>query len=473
MISTYFDVHIGLEIHAQLKTRSKLFCRCENSSNAEPNTLTCPICLGLPGALPVLNQRAVEHIIKLGLACNCSISEITHFDRKNYFYPDLPKGFQITQHDVPICRNGFIVANDKQYKIQRIHLEEDAGKSIHTEDATLLDFNRCGIPLAEIVTEPYFSNVDDVIEFLSAIKQILEYLDISDGNMAEGSLRCDANISVNSHGSDFLGSKVEIKNMNSFRSVQRALEFENKRQIELCSENRPVIQETRFWDERRNETIPIRSKEKHPDYRYFPEPDLPVLKIDKDWIARCQAEIPELPNRKSHRFLEEYALKPEEIELLVRKKFSADYFEKVNDIVKNPKLIYKWISNEVFKTLKTHPENILSNELHPNRFAEFIQIITDNGISSTLSKKLYGELITNNRPVTEALTFLKQDSREPLGLALETVIKENQSEWRRLQLGEEKLFNYFIGQILRKLPENVDPDLVVIELKKRLKSKLS
>ena len=468
MNKTPYDVNIGLEIHARLKTRSKLFCRCENRFDAEPNTLTCPICLGLPGALPVLNKKAIEFAIKLGLACNCSISEITHFDRKNYFYPDLPKGFQITQYENPICRNGFLVVSGRKIKIQQIHLEEDAGKSIHTNRVTLLDFNRCGVPLLEIVTEPRFSNPDEVIEFLLHLKRLLQYLDISDGNMEEGSLRCDANISLKPKSFSEMGEKVEVKNMNSFKSVKKALEYEIVRQTLLLNEHRNINQETRYWSQEQRRTFLMRRKEDTPDYRYFPEPDLPALKIDTELIDACRSEMPESPDDRFRRFRSEYGLTSENAELLTRDKLIADYFEAVNSHVEDSDLVCRWIVNEVFRILKHNTRDILSNKLNARRLAEFICQVKTKNISPNQAKSVFDQLLSD-RQVKSILSDVESKNKtDQISMVLDKIINDNSREWRRLIQGEKKLLNFFIGRVIRKLPGYIDPVQVRSELSRRV-----
>jgi aspartyl-tRNA(Asn)/glutamyl-tRNA(Gln) amidotransferase subunit B len=353
-----YETVIGLEIHAHLLTESKIFCGCSTRFGGEPNANACPVCMGFPGVLPVLNQKVVEFAVRAGLATQCEIARASRWARKNYFYPDLPKGYQISQYELPLCRNGTIEieasGSRKKIRLTRIHMEEDAGKNIHDlpGDFSLVDLNRAGVPLLEIVSEPDLRSAEEATAYLKNLRAILQYLEICDGNMEEGSFRCDANISVRPAGARELGTKVEIKNMNSFKAVEKALASEIERQIETLSEGGRLVQETRLWDAEREETRSMRSKEYAHDYRYFPEPDLLPLSIDENWIEEIRAALPELPDARKARFISEYGLPLYDAELLTARRDVADYFEAAVEIHSNPKAISNWMMGDLFRVIK-------------------------------------------------------------------------------------------------------------------------
>ena len=388
-----FNSVIGLEVHAQLRTKSKLFCGCSTEFGADPNTLTCPICLGMPGTLPMLNQQAVLLAVKAALAFNCHVHKRSLFARKNYFYPDLPKGYQITQFDEPLAEKGHLeicleCSEPKPIAIRRIHLEEDAGKMVHeesyvSEDKSLVDFNRCGIPLIEIVTEPVISSAEEARLVLVKIHQIVRWLGICDGNMEEGSLRCDANVSVCTEESHSLGVKTELKNMNSFSGVKKALSYEIDRQIQLLKNGIEVVHETLFWDGSSNEVIPVRGKETPMDYRYFPEPDLNPLKITSDQIREIKSDLPELPDQRKERWISQYKLAEDEASLLTSEKALSDYFEEVATRVKSPRIASNWVRSEVLRLVKEQKCGINQLKIRPVQLAEIIRLIEEGRLSQS------------------------------------------------------------------------------------------
>ena len=366
-----FETVIGLEVHAQLRTQSKMFCGCATEFGLPANTRTCPVCLGLPGALPVVNTRAVEMAIRTGLALHCTVQPTNQFARKNYFYPDLPKGYQISQYDRPICENGWLElqadGTSKKVRIRRAHLEEDAGKNIHADAGSLVDLNRAGTPLIEIVTEPDMRSADEVVSYLKSLRDVLMYIDVCDGNMEQGSLRCEPNLSLRPVGSDELGTKVELKNINSFKFVKDAIEYEIKRQTKVLSEGGTIHQETRLWDIERNQTAIMRSKEEAHDYRYFPDPDLVPLVISEEWIEELRATIQELPKDRHQRFLQDYGLPDYDAGVLTSSRALADYFEACVTLFAEPKLISNFLMSEFLRELHQAGTTVESSPVSPER----------------------------------------------------------------------------------------------------------
>ena len=352
-----YETVIGLEVHTELSTKSKIFCSCSTEFGGDPNTHCCPICTGMPGTLPVLNKSVAEYAMRVGLATNCTINKYNKFDRKNYFYPDLPKAYQISQLYLPICVNGMVEidvgGNRKAIRIKEIHMEEDAGKLVHDdwEDCTLADYNRCGVPLLEIVSEADFRSSAEVLAYLEKIRAILQYLDVSDCKMQEGSLRADVNVSVRPVGQKEYGTRTEMKNMNSLKAIGRAIDFESKRMIELLEEGKKVRQETRRWDDNKDASFPMRSKENAQDYRYFPEPDIPPVEVSDEWLNCIRESLPELPERKLSRYMDDLGLGYYDAEMIIRYKPMADFFEETNDLINDPKEISKWIMGELFRLL--------------------------------------------------------------------------------------------------------------------------
>jgi aspartyl-tRNA(Asn)/glutamyl-tRNA(Gln) amidotransferase subunit B len=475
-----YEAIIGLEIHAQLLTQSKIFCGCPVKFGSLPNSNTCPVCLGLPGVLPVLNKKAVEFAIKMGLATNCEIALSSIFARKNYFYPDLPKGYQISQYDHPICYNGWIDINSngktKRIAIKRIHLEEDAGKSVHDEKyvddySTLIDLNRCGTPLIEIVSEPDMNTPQEAVSFLSQTRKILQYLKICDGNMEEGSLRCDANLSIRLKGSKTLGTKTEVKNMNSFRNVEHALQYEIKRQIAIIEKGGEIDQATLLWDADLNEVREMRSKEESHDYRYFPEPDLVPLNLDNKIIQEIKSKLPELPNQRKNRFITQYNIPEYDCEIVTSSRDLADYFEEIVNQIDDPKLVSNWIMTEVMRVLNEKKIEIKNLSITPQKVAELLVLIKNDTINLNSAKQVFQEMIETNEKPGEIIARLelKQISQEGEIVAIvQKVLESNRDEVRSYKEGKKKIFGFFMGQVMRATHGKANPQLVKKIMEKQL-----
>lgn len=461
-----YETVIGLEIHAQLLTRTKLFCRCSTEFGRTPNTLTCPVCLGLPGSLPVINREAVRMAIKLALALEAKINLKSIFSRKNYFYPDLPKGYQITQYHLPVAENGRLLIEvngaTRAIGIERINLEEDAGKSLHegfpdSAEKTYLDFNRCGVPLLEIVGRPDLRSPEEAVEFVQHLRTILQYLEICDGNMEEGNLRCDANLSVRLAGSTEFGTKTEVKNLNSFRFLARALEYEAGRQIEALERGEKIIQETRGWDASANRTVPQRSKEEAHDYRYFPEPDLPPLVITEEWVQEIARELPELPRARLDRFIRDYQLPAYDARILTGSRALADYFEAVAGISGYPKQASNWIMREVLQYLKEHNLGAEQFPLPPESLAELIRLVENREITITLAKeKVFPEMLKlsekEKTPGQQAVKIITAGSRAEEKTKLKIDPKEIIEKLGLKKIGDEQALLNIINEVLEKNP---------------------
>lgn len=472
-IYSKYEPVIGLEVHAQMKTKSKAFCRCSTDFSAPPNTNVCPVCLGHPGTLPVLNKNLVEFILRMGTASDCKIRERSIFARKNYFYPDLPKGYQISQFDQPICEHGMVEIEGKKIGITRIHMEEDAGKSIHdfASDESLVDLNRCGVPLIEIVSEPDMRTPKEAYDYLTMLKQLVIYLDICDGNMEEGSLRCDANISVRLKGTEKFGTKCEVKNLNSFKNVSDAIEYEIKRQIELIELGGEVIHETMTYDAKARATTPMRSKEEAHDYRYFPEPDLVTVYIDEKWKSEIKATLPELPHQKTKRFSSAYSLSAYDAEVLTQNREIADYYENIckNIDKKSYKTASNWVMGEVMRILNDKKINISEFNISEVNLAALINLIADGKISNNIAKEVYSQMLEttgrddkNQDPnfiVTNKNLLQVTDSTE-IESIIKKVIEENPKETQRYRSGETKLLGFFVGKVMKESKGKANPKTV-------------
>ncbi len=472
-----YEAVIGLEVHAQLLTETKAFCSCSTRFGNAPNSNVCPVCLGHPGVLPVLNKKVVEFTVLMGLATNCTINKHSVFARKNYFYPDLPKGYQISQYEEPICENGYLTVKlsdgtNKKIRIKRIHMEEDAGKSIHDQsEYTLIDVNRCGVPLIEIVTEPDINTPEEAYKYLTKIKQIVQYLGICDGNMEEGSLRCDANVSVRLKGEKNLGVKTEIKNMNSFRNVERALQYEIKRQIELIEDGEEVIQQTLLWNADLNEAFPMRSKEEAHDYRYFPDPDLLPVIVDEPWKENIAKSMPELPDVKLQRFIQQYNLPDYDSDILTQTKAVADYYEKVVSITDDYKSASNWIMTDVLGYLNENKIEIIQFPISAENLGKLINLISQGIISSKIAKEVFQIMLKSDdnpeRIVKEKNLIQISDEGEIIKIIHE-VLEKNKNQIDEYLSGKEKVFGFFVGQVMRESKGKANPQLVNQLLKSEL-----
>jgi aspartyl-tRNA(Asn)/glutamyl-tRNA(Gln) amidotransferase subunit B len=483
LAATDFEVVIGLEVHSQLLTKSKMFCSCSTDyANAAPNTHVCPICMGMPGVLPVINERAVAYTIMTALALNCSIPEYSKFDRKNYPYPDLMKGYQISQYDIPLSRNGYLTIEHNGQKrrigITRVHLEEDTARLLHHEGYSLIDINRSGTPLMEIVSEPDMRSPEEARFYMQKLREILVYLGVSSGRMEEGSLRCDANISVRPRGQRKLGVKTEIKNMNSFRSVERALEYEAQRQIALALSDQPIHQETRGWVETRGITVPQRSKEYADDYRYFPEPDLPPLVISRAWVEELRAQLPELPDARRARFMAEYGLSVQDANVLIEDKPLGDYFEQVmvashvNDRRARAKAASNWVLSEVVRLLKAH--NVASDAcpLSPVALADLLDLLDKQRLTGTQAKEVLDEAFASGE-MPGAIVARKGikppiSDQDELERIVEEVITNNTKIADDYRAGKTNAIHALVGQVMKQTRGQARADIV----QKLLKAKL-
>jgi len=476
-----YEVVIGLEVHAQLLTKTKLFCGCPTTFGVEPNHNTCPVCLGLPGTLPVLNRQAVEFAIRAGLATGCSIETKSVFARKNYFYPDLPKGYQISQYELPVCLKGYVdIEVDGQPKrvgLTRIHMEEDAGKLVHehpesrAKDASWVDFNRGGTPLLEIVSEPDMRSPQEAVAYLKKLRTILIYAGVTDGNMEEGSLRCDANVSLRPFGQEKFGTKVELKNMNSFKNVEKAILYEIDRQSAILDGTMEgkIVQETRLWDAERSETQSMRGKEEAHDYRYFPDPDLLPLVLDAAWISRVRSELPELPDAKRARFMADYQLPAYDAEVLSSSKGLAFFFEDCVRAYNQPKKVANWVMNEFLRMIGNDETKIPSSPLKTGHLAEAMKLVDDGVISGSVMKTVLQKTFeTGESPKAivekDGLAQISDDGA--LEAALDEVIAASPKEVERYKAGNEKLIGHFVGQVMKKTGGRANP-AKVNELAKR------
>jgi aspartyl-tRNA(Asn)/glutamyl-tRNA(Gln) amidotransferase subunit B len=467
-----YEAVIGLEVHAQLLTKTKIFCGCSTQFGDSPNSNTCPVCLGLPGTLPILNKRAVEMGMRAALALNCQVHEHSRFDRKNYFYPDLPKGYQISQYALPIATGGWVeIVQDgrtKRIGITRLHLEEDAGKSLHdgfsqSAEKTYVDFNRCGTPLSEIVSEPDMRTPDEAYAYLTALRQILLYTGVSDCNMEEGSLRCDANVSIRLRGVKEFGTKVEVKNLNSFRYLAKALEFEIARHIVLVESAGRVLQETRLWNQAAGRTETMRSKEKAHDYRYFPEPDLLPVHVSAAWQGEVRMALPELPAAKRERFVSVFGITPYDAEVLADSQSLANYFEAVVQAGAPGKAAANWIQTELLRRLNDSGKEIASSPVSPLALSELVSLVESGKITTAVGKKVFAIMFESARPAAEIVAaegLGAQVSDAAIEEAAREVIAKNPENLAKFKAGNEGVFKFFVGQVMRATKGQANPQSV-------------
>jgi aspartyl-tRNA(Asn)/glutamyl-tRNA(Gln) amidotransferase subunit B len=478
-----YEVVIGLEVHAQLSTSSKIFCGCRTTFGAPPNTQTCPVCLGMPGVLPALNRRVVECAIKAALACHGEVVPRCRFARKNYFYPDMPKNYQISQYDEPLVRGGYIEVPTpegmKRIRLVRIHLEEDVGKSIHGENlddprASYVDFNRAGVPLMEIVSEPDLSSPDEAKLYLQRLRTVLQYLEVCDGNMEEGSFRCDANVSLRPRGAREYGTKVEIKNLNSFRNVQRALEYEVMRQTKALDSGEKLLQETRLWDANRSVTRAMRSKEYAHDYRYFPEPDLVPLATTREWVEAIRHTLPELPDARMQRFVGEYGIPEYDAGVLTSSKAMADYYEACVKGYPQPKVVSNWMMVELLRALNRDGIEVEQSRVTPEHLAELLTLVDDGTISGSMAKAVFDAMYETGKAATDIVQEkgLRQISDEnALITAIEQVLADNPKEVSEFRAGKERLLSFFMGQVMKATQGKANPQAVNRLLREKLAGK--
>ena len=475
-----YEPVIGLEVHVQLLTKSKIFCSCSTRFGDPPNSNTCPVCLGLPGALPVLNRDAVTMALKAALGLGCKINRFSRFARKNYFYPDLPKGYQISQYDQPLAEHGRLEievdGTRKTIGITRVHLEEDAGKSLHegfpdSESTSYIDLNRSGVPLIEIVSEPDLRSPEEAHAYLSRLKTMMLYLEVSDCNMEEGSLRCDANVSVRLRGAAQFGTKTEVKNVNSFRFIQKALAYEIERQIEIVAGGGEITQETRLWDSREQRTYGMRTKEFAHDYRYFPEPDLPPLVISDEWLEGVRSTLPELPQAKEDRFLREYGLPLQDVELLIASRAMADYFEEVAKLSGQPKLSANWVLNDLVFLLEKHHKSFADYPISTQNLAGLIVLVSKGVITGKVAKEVLEEMILTGKDAEDVIAErnLGQIS-DPgkIAAAAREVIAANPKQVEQYRSGKTATLGWFVGQVMKATRGQANPQMVQEVLKREL-----
>jgi aspartyl-tRNA(Asn)/glutamyl-tRNA(Gln) amidotransferase subunit B len=471
-----YELVVGLEVHCQLNTNSKAFCGCSTEFGKPANTNVCPVCLALPGALPVLNRRVVEDAVKLGLATDCTIARQSILARKNYFYPDLPKGYQISQYEEPVCSEGMIhVDTDdgrKNIRLVRIHVEEDAGKSIHDiGDDTFIDVNRCGVPLLEIVSYPDIRSAKEASAYLQKLRQIVKYLGVSDGNMEEGSLRCDANVSVRLKGAEEYGTRTEIKNMNSFKSVEKAIEYEAQRHIDVLESGGKIVQETRLWDADKLETRSMRGKEFAHDYRYFPDPDLVPVQIDDEMLERMKLELPEFPEARSERFVREFGIPDYDAGVLTAEREVADYFENVVRSSGDAKAASNWVMGEVLRTLKEKNIPVASFSVSPERLGGLIGLIAGGTISNTIAKQVFErmqETADDAKAIVEKEGLAQVSDTSEIEKVVQDIIDANSGQVEQYRSGKTRIFGFFVGQCMKAMKGKANPVVVNEILKRKL-----
>ena len=464
-----YEVIIGLEVHAELSTKTKIFCSCPTKFGAAPNTQTCPICMAMPGTLPVLNEKVVEYAVKAGLATNCEISRNSKNDRKNYFYPDLPKAYQISQYDQPLCEHGYVEIDTKEGKkkirLTRIHIEEDAGKLNHDEFAggSLVDLNRAGVPLIEIVSEPDLRSSEEVEEYLKRLKSILEYIEVSDCKMQEGSFRADVNVSVRKKGDSKLGTRTEMKNMNSFRSITRAIEYEVDRQIDVIEDGGEVEQETLRWDDVSGKTFPMRDKEDAQDYRYFPDPDLVAIKLSEEYIENIKKSLPELPESRKERYLKEYELSEKDANIITASKYLSDLFEGAIKVCNNPKAVNNWIISDISRILNETEMEPIEIPFDSNQLGKLVILIDKGTISSSIGKKVLEELFENPRDPEEIIKEKGWIQISDEGAIKEVVLKvleANPQSVADYKGGKDKALGFLVGQAMKETKGKANPQML-------------
>ncbi len=472
-----FETVIGVEVHAQLRTNSKMFCGCGTTFGLSANSQTCPVCLGLPGSLPVINRTAVEMAVRAGLALNCTIAGNNQFARKNYFYPDLPKGYQISQYEFPICQHGWIEIRDgsgtKQIRVRRAHLEEDAGKNIHETgtSGSRIDLNRAGTPLLEIVTEPDMRSADEVVAYLKGLRDILMYLDVCDGNMDEGSFRCEPNLSLRPLGQKEFGTKVELKNINSFKYVKDAVEYEIKRQTKVLNEGGKISQETRLWNIERGETAVMRSKEEAHDYRYFPDPDLVPLKLDDEWIEGFRANLPELPAVRTKRFVSDYGLPEYDATVLTASKNMADYFEVCVKQFDQPKTVSNWVMGELMRELNSSGTDISASPVTPERLVSLLQMVDKGIISLKVAREIFPEFYNSGKTaelIVQERGLTQVSDEGALAKIIEEVLGKNPGQVAQFKEGKQQVLGFLVGQVMKASGGKANPGKVNELLKKKL-----
>ncbi len=475
-----YEAVIGLEIHAQLLTDSKAFCSCTTRFGAEPNTNTCPICQGMPGVLPVLNRKALEFTVRMALACNCEINEVSRFAQKNYYYPDLPKNYQISQYELPVAKGGWVevetIEGIRRVELTRIHMEEDAGKLIHDErkPVSYVDLNRTGVPLIEIVSEPDIRSPEEAAAYLRSLRSILVYLEICDGNMEEGSFRCDANVSIRPRGETELGVKTELKNMNSFRNVQRGLQYEIDRQTAMIQEGERITQETRLFDPSTGTTASMRSKEQAHDYRYFPDPDLLPLRVPPELVQRIRKELPELPAQKKDRFIKQFSIPFYDAGVLTASRDMAAYFEETVRLCPNPKIVSNWIMTELMRELKGEESGISRCPVSPKDLADLLNLINDGTISGKIAKTVFEEMFATGRAartIIEKKGLLQVSDTTELTDVIRKILDDNPGEVAKFLAGKTKVMGFFVGQVMKATKGKGNPAVVNRILAEELKSR--
>ncbi|HSF69096.1 MAG TPA: Asp-tRNA(Asn)/Glu-tRNA(Gln) amidotransferase subunit GatB [Nitrospira sp.] len=472
-----YEVVIGVEVHAQLRTNSKMFCGCSTAFGRSPNSQTCPVCLGLPGSLPVINKAAVEMAVRAGLALNCTIGEHNRFARKNYFYPDLPKGYQISQYEAPICEHGWIDLSvggmTKRVRIRRAHLEEDAGKNLHDGGVarSLVDLNRAGTPLLEIVTEPDMRSADEVVAYLKGLRDILMYLEVCDGNMEEGSFRCEPNLSLRPVGQEALGVKVELKNINSFKFVKDSIEYEIKRQTKVLNEGGSIRQETRLWNLERGETAVMRSKEEAHDYRYFPDPDLVPLKLEGEWVNAFREGLPELPAARARRFVSQYALPEYDAAVLTAAKDVAEYFEASVKLFPQPKTVSNWVMGELTRELNHTGTAVGASPVPPERLAALLHMVDKGTVSLKVARDIFPEMYgTGKAPeqIVQEKGLTQVSDEGALIRIIDEVLEKNPTQVAQFKEGKSQVLGFLVGQVMKASGGKANPGKVNELLKAKL-----